>query len=74
MKRKATITVKYALRDAEVPSAHLYWAIRNGDLRTVKIAGRRLIFRDSFDNWKKRLNQRRELLKEAQEVRELQAV
>jgi hypothetical protein len=72
MTREATITVKRALGEADVLSAHLYLAIKNGDLRTTKSGRRRLIFRDSFEAWKRRLSLRRKLLMQAQEERSSQ--
>ena len=55
---------KDAAIEANAHQNFVYSAIHNGKMRTRRERGRIYIFRDSFEAWKQRLNERRKMREE----------
>ena len=58
------LSVKAAAQEADAHAAQVFMAIRRGVLRARKEAGRTLILRDSFSQWKRRLETKRAIRRE----------
>jgi len=68
MPQVETISPKKAAISARVHSTAIYRAIEDGHLRVVRSKGRVCIIRESFENWRRRLETRRKLRKQEQEL------
>lgn len=68
MPQAETISAKEAAMLAGVHSTAIYRAIETGHVRVIRSAGQVRILRESFEDWRKRLEIRRELRKQEQEV------
>jgi hypothetical protein len=64
MNQSEVLSVKAAAREADTHAAQVFMAIRRGLLRVRKQGGRTLILRDSFSDWKRRLETKRALRRE----------
>ena len=64
MKQSEVLSVKAAAREADAHAAQLFMAIRRGHLHVRKEGGRTLVLRESFVQWKRRLEMKRALRRE----------
>ena len=69
LKAKAElIRPRQAAIEANAYDATVYWAISRGYLQVRREGGRTFILRDSFERWRKRLEDRRRIRAEEQEL------
>ena len=69
LERKAeVIRPRQAAIEAQAYETTVYWAISKGYLRVRREGGRVFILRDSFDAWRKRLEDKRRIRAEEQEL------
>ena len=64
MNQTEVLSVKAAAREADTHAAQVFMAIRRGLLQVRKQGGRTLVLRDSFLQWKRRLDVKRALRRE----------
>jgi hypothetical protein len=57
-----------AAKEADTYDARIYWAISRGYLKVRREGGRTFILRDSFERWRRRLEDRRRIRSEELEL------
>jgi len=65
---KEVLAPKDAAIEANAHQNFVYSAIQTGKMRARRERGRIYIFRDSFEAWKQRLNERRKLREEEEKL------
>jgi hypothetical protein len=68
MPRIETISAKQAATTAETHDQHIRWAIKRGFILARRKGGRLFIDKQSFDEWRKLLEIRRQLRQREQEL------
>jgi excisionase family DNA binding protein len=62
------LDVREAAEEARVLSAYIYWAIAQGTLKAQREGRRVFIPRNSFEQWKSRLDTRRKIREEEKQL------